>query len=147
MIFLILAPNFWGFLVKSIFLLFLVFSTTAYADYFEVQYEVKEKDTFGRILAQFLKSDSLIRKTTPMVIKTRKDNPRVKNWKNIEVGSILKISLKGSMVDEKKLKGKTLKRWKKFSALNKKFQYSFFYMMSSGTFKQIFTDKIEFHYC
>lgn len=110
--------------------------------FIEIEYKVVRRDTFGKILKRFVKIDSVIKNTTPMVIKTRRKNKHVKNWNRLIIGQTIKLYINGSMMDPNK--------WKKYQKSilgvneqqdgKKGFQASVFYMASTGSFKQVSED-------
>lgn len=107
---------------------------------------VYEGETLADILRRFVKDDSVIFKDEAMVQKTLKNNPQVKNWRNLKTGEVIKVYLDPKFLDPKKVDKfrnkvkkvaknirKNIKKKKKKNEVKK---FSVFYMASMGDFAQ-----------
>lgn len=76
-----------------------------------INIKIEKKDSLAKAISRFVKDDSIIRKKSPMVQKTFKSNPHIKNWKKIPPGSRIKLYISSNFIDKDKLKKyKNLKR-------------------------------------
>lgn len=114
--------------------------------YMNFLYRVELGDSFPSILRMYVKDNSVINKSTPLVQKNVKFNPHIKNWNQLPPGELISIYIPEDMLDLHKYK-------KKQSVVNTKneefkkvilaktgppvgFKGSLFYMASTGNFTQ-----------
>ena len=125
-------------------------STAQAAEYYRFNYEVSEGDTFSSILKKFVTSDAFITGKTPLVIKTMKENPKVRDWTQLAPGTALRIYISPDVFD--------LAKYRKFESANvaelkqeikiiqeekskvSGWKSSAFYMLSSGVLSQTAKD-------
>lgn len=135
-------------MLKKLFLLLCLLLTisNAYAlEYYAFKYKVEEGETFSLILRKFVKKPSVINAKTPLVKKTIKYNPHVKQWNNIPTDTIIELYISNDFMDLEKYKAyekSTLEKIaeedekKKIPAYPTGLKGSVFYMSSLGTFNQ-----------
>lgn len=114
--------------------------------YFNFLYRVEAEDTFASILKMYVKDDSIINKSTPMVLKNIKNNPLVKDWTNLVPGTLISIYIPEEMMDMSKYQSKQATVYTKNEETKKNilakigppegFKGSVFYMASWGDFSQ-----------
>lgn len=114
--------------------------------YFNFLYRVEEEDTFASILRMYVKDDSIINKSTPMVLKNIKNNPLVKDWTNLVPGTLISLYIPEEMMDMSKYQSKQAMVYTKNEETKKEilakigppegFKGSLFYMASWGNFSQ-----------
>lgn len=129
----------------------LIFSGMVYAQevkptYYNFLYKVEEDDTFASILRLYVKDDTIINKTTPLVLKNIKNNPMVKDWTNLVPGTLISIYIPENMMDMSKYEAKQETVNTKNEEIKKEilakisppkgFKGSLFYMASWGNFSQ-----------
>lgn len=72
----------------------LLISSVSYAknkDYQKIDYTIKKGDTFANILRQYLKVNSIINAKTPMIKKTREENPHIDKWSELNAGKVITL--------------------------------------------------------
>jgi len=79
----------------------------------------QKKQSLARLISKFVKSNSVIRKTTPMVQKTFKANPHIKSWKKIPKKTKVKLYISKNFLDRERL-DKYLDRWLRKEKKNQK---------------------------
>lgn len=114
--------------------------------YYNFLYRVEDEDTFASILKLYVKDDSVINKTTPLVLKNIKSNPQVKDWTNLVPGTLISIYIPEDMMDMSKYQDKQEIVYTKNEETKKNilakisppsgFKGSLFYMASWGDFSQ-----------
>lgn len=114
--------------------------------YYNFLYKVEEEDTFASILRLYVKDDTIINKTTPLVLKNIKNNPLVKDWNNLIPGTLISVYIPENMMDMSKYESKQTIVYKKNEEIKKEilakisppkgFKGSLFYMASWGNFSQ-----------
>ncbi len=124
--------------------------------FYKMKVVVYKKDTLAKILRRFVREDSIISKNNPMIQKTLKSNPQIKDWRNLKPGETLYVYINPKYIDMDKLKAfrkevkqvskkiaKKVKKKKKSKEIKK---WSAFYMASMGTFSQENSDiaKVNF---
>ena len=63
----------------------------------------EEKESFAMMIRKFVKINSIINKSNPMVQETLKANPHIKNWKRIPKGTKIRLYIAKEHIDSKKL--------------------------------------------
>lgn len=114
--------------------------------YMNFLYRVEEGDTFASILRMYVKDDSIINKTTPLVQKNIRFNPQVKDWSQLTPGTLISIYIPEDMMDMRNYKAKQTVVNTKNEEVKKiilakigppeGFKGSLFYMASWGNFTQ-----------
>lgn len=91
----------------------LIFSSLSFAQeevvkptYMNFLYRVEQGDTFASILRMYVKDDSIINKSTPLVQKTMSFNPHISDWTQLSAGSLISIYIPEDMMDMSKYKSK-----------------------------------------
>ena len=106
------------------------------------KYTVKKGDTFATILRQYVKENSVINATTPMIQKTRSENPQIKEWTNLKAGAVITLYISKRFLNISKIKS-ARKRTKKRRSNN---HLSAFYTFSTGSFNELLPSQIEADY-
>lgn len=114
--------------------------------YMNFLYRVELGDTFASILRMYVKDDSIINKTTPLVQKNMTFNPHVSDWNELAPGTLISIYIPEDMMDMSKYKAKQAVVNTKNEEVKKVimakigppegFKGSLFYMASWGDFTQ-----------
>ncbi len=115
--------------------------------FFRVDYTVRENETFSLLYKRFVVSNAIINFNTPSVQKTIQENPQVANWKSLVPGTVVKLFIEESKLDERKYLAYEKEMLDKIIVVEKKiniaskakpsgFKWSLFYMASIGTFTQ-----------
>lgn len=123
--------------------------------YYKIPYIIKSKETYAQILKRFVKAESIINYRTPMVRRTMKANPNVKNWRKLPSGEKINLYISSDFLDLDKYKKYRKELRKKILAAKEKLQQqskeinqkkkspfptglkgSLFYMASYGAFTQ-----------
>lgn len=126
---------------------FLFFINAQAEDYYKLTYIIPEETDFAEAIRTFVKDDAIINAKSPMVIKTIKKNPHIKDWKNLIAGQELDLYIDARFIDfqkylnyEKRIIAEINKNKLgvsyKTSAYNHGLKSSVYYMISSGTFTQ-----------
>lgn len=145
---------------KIIFFLFLIFSLCQSVQakkvkYYKIPYITKQKESFAQVLKRFVKVDTVINYSTPMVKRTMKANPIVENWRKLPPGKKINLYISSDYLDLDKYKKYRSELKKKILAAKEKLQEqsknveqkkkspfptglkgSMFYMASYGAFTQ-----------
>jgi len=100
-----------------------------------INYLTQENDGLFKIYSRFIKKGSVLNKNTPMLKRTLKSNPHIKNWRKIPDGESIKLYVQKELLDEDKVK-KFLKEKNLKKGRAKSSSYSLFYMASIGDFNQ-----------
>jgi hypothetical protein len=123
--------------------------------YYKIPYIIQRGDTYAKILKRFVKADSVILNSTPMVRKTQRENRFIRNWRKLPSGKKINLYISTDFIDlnkyrryrkeirkkilaaKKKLKEKSkgVKK-KKSSPFPTGLKGSMFYMASYGQFTQ-----------
>lgn len=137
-------------------ILFLFACQASYGlDYYTFNYKIEPGDSFGLILKKFVKDESIIHAKTPLVKKTMNNNPKVKDWYNLQPGSVLNLFISADFMDLEKYKPyesivikkvEAIKEEKMVSTYPSGIKASLFYMNSSGTFSQTTPDTISINF-
>jgi hypothetical protein len=139
--------------MKKCFLLILMilFSAVGSAQdvkptYYNFLYKVEEGDTFASLLRMYVKDDSVINKSTPLVLKNIKNNPQVKDWRDLIPGALIYVYIPENLMDMTKYQAKQKSVNTKNEEIKKEiiakisppsgFKGSAFYMASWGDFSQ-----------
>ncbi|MBT7608337.1 MAG: hypothetical protein HN576_01185 [Bacteriovoracaceae bacterium] len=72
-------------------------------DFYTLNYKIKSGDDFASIIKKFVKPDSIINSKSPMIHKTRGDNPQITDWKNLKAGQKIVMSVTSDVIDMKKV--------------------------------------------
>lgn len=122
------------------------FAQDAKPTYFNFLYKVEEGDTFASMLRTFVKDDTVINKTTPLVEKNMRFNPKIKDWNKLIPGSLISVYIPEEMMDMDKYKSRQTVVVTKTEEVKKTimakisppdgFKGSVFYMASWGNFSQ-----------
>ncbi len=123
--------------------------------YYRIPYITKQKESYAQILKRFVKADSIINYGTPMVRRTLKANPSIKDWKRLPGGKKIQLYISSDFLDLDKYKAYRDELRKKIKAAKAKIKEqsravvqkkkspfptglkgSFFYMASYGAFTQ-----------
>lgn len=146
-------------MTKNFILLFLfILSFEASAKkirYYRIPYIIQNGDSYAKVLKRFVKPDSIINRRTPMVRKTLKSNPSIRNWRKLPAGQKINLYISSDFLDMEKYKRYRNKIRKKIMAAKKKLKEksktvkkktsspfptglkgSLFYMASYGQFTQ-----------
>lgn len=112
----------------------------------KVKILVYEGETLADILRRFVREDSIIFRDEKMVDMTLKNNPQVKDWRNLKTGEMLYVYLDPKFIDDnkieqfrkkvKKVTKKIAKKIKRKAVKNDVKKFSAFYMASIGQFNQ-----------
>lgn len=139
--------------MKIVYLLvLLILSSLTFAQdeikptYMNFLYRVEQGDTFASILKLYVKDDSVINKTTPLVQKNMSFNPHVSDWNQLTPGTLISIYIPEEMMDMNKYRSKQAVVYSKNEEVKKVimakigppegFKGSLFYMASWGNFSQ-----------
>ena len=111
--------------MKKVFFIFTLFTFFSYGqkvNFYQINYVISKKDTLAKIIKKFVKPDSIIRGKTPMVKKTLSNNPQIKNWRKLPVGTKMKLYVSSDFMDFQKFKQyrKKIKEQLKKSKITKK---------------------------
>ena len=117
------------------------------ADYFRLNYKIGEDENFAEILKTFVKDNSIINTKTPLVLKTIKRNPQIKDWYNLTAGEEIQLYIDSAHLDLNKYKNyeasilskiidSKTKVEKNAFVSEKNFKSSLFYLPSTGLFEQ-----------
>lgn len=115
------------------------------ANYYKFLYKVEPGETFSLILKKFVKESSIINAKTPLVKKTRKYNPHVKEWNRLPVDTIIELYISDDFMDLEKYRSYEEQTLAKIAEEEEKkrgpaypvgLKGSVFYMSSLGTFNQ-----------
>lgn len=90
--------------------------------YYRIPYLIREGDTLARVYKRFVKPDSIINYSTPMVQRTFKANKQVKNWKRLPSGVKIRLYVSSDFMDLSKYKKYRSEVKKKIKAARKKIQ-------------------------
>lgn len=135
-------------MLRKIFLLvsLLFFASSASAmSFYKFMYKVEEGESFSLILKKFVKENSIINASTPLVKKTRKYNPKIKDWSKIPTDTVIELYISDDFMDLEKFNAyeeSTLEKIANENENKKNPSYptglkgSIFYMSSLGTFNQ-----------
>ncbi len=132
-------------MITKIIIFILIFSVqTAFGQkFFTLKYIVGAKDSYASILKKFVRIDAVINKHSPMIIKTKQENPHIASWEKLKVGAHIKLFINAEFLDKMKLelykhelREKKKKREAEILKKRKSFSASVFYMASSGMFNQ-----------
>lgn len=69
------------------------------SEFYKIKYTVIEEDTLISILQKFTRSESQIHPTSPMLQRTYKDNPHIKNWDELVPGEEIDLFIPQSEID------------------------------------------------
>ncbi len=142
-------------MLKNVFItfFFLLISFNAFAlNYYNFLYTVEQPESFGEVLQRFVKDNSIINAKTPLVKKTMKNNPKIKQWAFMPVGTVVDLYISDDFMDLEKYKPYWANLLKKIQEKNnekKQFTYprglkgSVFYLSSMGSFSQKAADVAE----
>lgn len=142
----------------SLFIVILCFiiSFSAEADIVRIKYRVRKVESLAQIYKKFIDMDNIIHADQEFVKFTLEVNDQVKNWAQIEKGTVISLFIDEDFMTEKvyarfdkerktpyseKLARSIASReklsfQKKLDAYQGKTSYSLFYMASSGTYSQ-----------
>lgn len=140
---------------KSIILFIFVFLIgQAFAlNFYSIEYTVQKGDDFASIIKKFVRRDAIINSKSPMIHKTRSDNPQIQNWRELKPGEKFKMFVTEDVIDmkkfeaykkglaqkqlaEKKRKAAEAARKKRLALRPSGLKASLFYMASAGNFTQ-----------
>lgn|GEM_PF-1858387 len=142
---------------KVIVICLVAFFSTANAQstrYYKIPYIVQEGETLSGVFRNFVRDDSIVKRSTPMIQRTFKANGQVEDWGNLKEGERLQLYVSDDFLDKKKLQAYKDEMRKKIAALREKnkekkksesessesrptgLKASAFYMASFGTFTQ-----------
>lgn len=127
-------------------LFFCLFGRAEAMNYFNFLYQVKSGDTLSSILKKFVKNDSQIIRSTPLVGKIMEKNIQVKDWINLEPGIILQMYISPDFFDYAKYRKfeidnlgelkKEIEKVDKVKEIQSGWKGSAYYMYSTGTLNQ-----------
>jgi hypothetical protein len=72
-------------------------------DFYTLNYKIKNGDDFSSIIKKFVKLDSIINSRSPMIHKTKSDNPQVNDWKNLKADQDIVMSITLDFIDMEKV--------------------------------------------
>jgi hypothetical protein len=121
--------------------------------YYKIPYIVKGGETLSGVFRKFVRDDSIVKRSTPMIQRTLKANGQVEDWRSLKAGERLQLYVSDDFLDKKKLQAYKNEMRKKIAALKKArekkkadtddpesrptgLKASAFYMASFGTFTQ-----------
>jgi hypothetical protein len=103
--------------------------------FYKINHVIKKGDTFATILSQYVKKNSIINAKTPMIHKTRSENPHIKKWSQLEPGQKITLFISKNFLNLSKIK-KSIRKKKLIKGRPLGYHSSVFYMASSGNFNQ-----------
>ena len=107
--------------------------------YYYFDYTVSKRDTFSLIIKKFVKPTSIISAKTPMVLKTRINNPQIKNWANLREGEKFRLYVRSDLLDKKRVAAFYRDRNDNKERADK-WNYSLFYALSRGSLQESVPD-------
>ncbi|MBT7608799.1 MAG: hypothetical protein HN576_03520 [Bacteriovoracaceae bacterium] len=122
------------FFILSIFLFFSI-SSEAAETFYKIEYTVKKDDTFSIILQKYVKENSVINSKTPMIHKTRSENPHIKQWSKLEEGQKITLFISENFLNLNKVTA-SIRKEKLLKGRPNGYHSTAFYMASSGSFNQ-----------
>ena len=107
-------------IVVLLCLFFSVHATARKIRYYKIPYIIRNGDSYAKILKRFVKADSVILNSTPMVKKTQRSNPAIKNWKRLPSGKKINLYISTDFIDLNKYRRYRKQIRKKIVAAKKK---------------------------
>lgn len=142
--------------IKLILILVSLFCWQAQADIVRLKYKVRKVESLAQVYKKFIDRDNIIHADTEFVQMTLEANDKVKNWSELEKGTVISLFIEEDFMTEEvyarfdkerktpysaKLARSIASRenlsfQKKLDSFQGSTSYSIFYMASSGTYTQ-----------